>query len=62
MSFVPKETKHKVQAGYKTIYLRQSLIDEIDRIAKEHQTSFNNVIVSMIEQCLEEEKEPGQKS
>ena len=25
--FVPKETKKKVSAGYKTIYLRQSVID-----------------------------------
>ena len=54
--FVPKETKKKVEAGYKTIYLRKSLIDEIERIAKENSTSFNNVVVSMIERCLEEDK------
>ena len=56
MPFVPKETKKKVEAGYKTIYLRKSLIDEIERIAKENSTSFNNVVVSMIERCLEEDK------
>lgn len=54
MAFVPKETKKKVAAGYKTIYLRQDLIDEIDLIAKNNSTSFNNVVVSMIERCLNE--------
>ncbi len=57
MSFVPKQTRQKVEAGYKTIYLRQSLIDKIDQIAKENSTSFNNVVVSMIEKCLEDDKE-----
>ena len=49
-----------IEAGYKTIYLRQTLIDKIDRIAAKHATSFNNVVVSMIESCLkDEEDEPG---
>ena len=52
MSFVPKQTRKKVEAGYKTIYLRQSLIDQIERIANENETSFNNVVVSIIELCL----------
>lgn len=55
MPFVPKETKKKVEAGYKTIYLRQTLIDKINRIAQENSTSFNNVVVSMIKRCLEDE-------
>ena len=55
--FVPKKTQEKVKAGYKTIYLRQTLIDEIEKIAKENSTSFNNVVVSMIEQCLEENQD-----
>lgn len=55
MPFVPKKTKQKVEAGYKTIYLRQSVIDEVEQIAKDNSTSFNNVVVSMIERCLEED-------
>ena len=55
MPFVPKQTRKKVEAGYKTIYLRQSLIDAVEKIAKENHTSFNNVVVSMIERCLEED-------
>ena len=61
MTFVPKKTKKKVEAGYKTIYLRRSLSDQIDKIAKENDTSFNNVVVSMIESCLQED-EPGGSS
>lgn len=56
MPFVPKKTRKKVEAGYKTIYLRQSVIDAVEKIAKDNQTSFNNVVVSMIERCLEEER------
>ena len=55
MPFVPKKTKKKVEAGYKTIYLRQNVIEEIEKIARENDTSFNNVVVGMIERCLEEE-------
>lgn len=54
MPFVPKKTRKKVEAGYKTIYLRQSIINKVNKIAEENNTSFNNVVVSMIEQCLEE--------
>ena len=44
------------KAGYKTIYLRQTLIDALENIAQENDTSFNNVVVSMIERCLEVEE------
>ena len=55
MPFVPKKTKKKVEAGYKTIYLRQNVIEEIEKIARENDTSSNKAVVSMIERCLEEE-------
>ena len=55
MAFVPKQTKKKVEAGYKTIYLKQTLIDQIDKIAKENDTSFSNIVVAMIEACLKDE-------
>ena len=58
MAFIPKQTKKKVEAGYKTIYLKQSLIEQIDKIARENEASFNNVVVSMIESCLQDD-EPG---
>ena len=56
MTFVLNKTKKKVEAGFKTIYLRQNLIDALEKIAVENDTSFNNVVVSMIEFCLEDEE------
>ena len=39
--------------------LRQEIIEALEKIAQKNNTSFNNVVVSMIEQCLEEnEDEP----
>ena len=59
MPFVPKKTRKKVESRYKTIYLRQEIIEALEKIAQKNNNSFNNVVVSMIEQCLEEnEDEP----
>ena len=59
MPFVPKKTRKKVESRYKTIYLRQEIIEALEKIAQKNNTSFNNVVVSTIEQCLEEnEDEP----
>lgn len=55
MPFVPKKTSRKEESSYKSIYLKQDLINAIDKIATDNDTSFNNVVVSMIEKCLEEE-------
>lgn len=50
--FKLKPTKNKEPASYKSIYIKNHLIKEVERIAKENNTSFNNVIISMIEECL----------
>lgn len=55
MRFEIKSTKNKEPSVYKTLYLKCSLADRIDRIAAENDTSFNNVVVSMIESCLKED-------
>lgn len=54
MAFKIKPTKEKRPSVYKTIYLKQELVEKVDKIAAENQTSFNNVVVSMIESCLED--------
>ena len=56
MPFEPKKTRRKVESAYKSIYLRQTVIDELDRLAAKYGTSFNNIVVTMIEQCLEDIK------
>lgn len=58
MKFKLKPTKNKngeKAAVYKTLYIKKTLVDEIDKIARENDTSFNNVVISMIESCLSEE-------
>ena len=54
--FKPKVTKNKEPAEYKSLYIKENLIKEVDRIARENNTSFNNVIISMIEKVLKENK------
>lgn len=52
MAFRPKrEGKEKI---YKTIYLSRELIDAIEKLAADSNTSFNNIVVSMIEYCLDD--------
>lgn len=46
--------KSKVSASYKTIYLKNETIDKINEIANKNDTSFNNIVVNMIEYCLKE--------
>lgn len=52
MKFELKKTKDKEETCYKTIYIKQTLVDKINQIAVENNTSFNNVVISMIEACL----------
>lgn len=49
--------KKKVSAGYKTIYLSTDVINALDEAAEENNTSFNNVVASMLKYCLELKKE-----
>ena len=56
MAFQLKNTKQKEPAIYKTLYIKQALADKIEKIANENETSWNNVVISMIESCLNEDK------
>ena len=53
MKWKLKTTKEKVACSYKTLYISDSLIEKINKIATENGTSFNNVVISMVESCLE---------
>ena len=52
MSFEIKKTKKKVEARYKSLYISESLANRVQKIADENNTSFNNVVISMIEAGL----------
>lgn len=55
MTFEIKKTKRKESSVYKTLYIKEKLFKEIEKIAKDNDTSFNNVVISMIESCLKKE-------
>ena len=55
MNFELKTTKNNEPTVYKTLYLTCSLAERVEKIAAENKTSFNNVVVSMIESCLKED-------
>lgn len=62
MKFVPKNTKKKEDTVYKSLYIKDELVKKVDEIAKANNTSFNNVVVSMIEFCLyDDDKEIEKK-
>lgn len=52
MNFVPKNTKEKESSIYKSLYIKEDLVKKIEEIANINNTSFNNVVISMIEFCL----------
>ena len=54
MKFEIKRTQEKEEATNKTIYIKQNLVNKINEIAKDNNTSFNNVVISMIESCLKD--------
>ena len=57
MEFKIRLQKEKEETVYKSLYMRQKQVDQINKIAKEYNTSFNNVVISMIESCPDETDE-----
>jgi hypothetical protein len=57
MNFEIKKTKNKTETINKSLYISKALAERIQRIAIENGTSFNNIVVSMIESCLKEDTE-----
>lgn len=57
MTFEIKKTRNKVEAINKTLYITEALAQQVQQIADENHTSFNNVVISMIEACLKDSEE-----
>ena len=56
MAFTIKPTKRKKESVNCSIYLSKEVHDKVLKIAAENDTSFSNVVVSMIEYCLKEQE------
>lgn len=55
MNFEIKKTKEKEETIYRTIYIKKRLTEKIEELAKKNNTSWNNIVISMIESCLKDE-------
>ncbi len=55
MAFQPKPTKQKVQAENRSLYIKSELAKKIENLAVKHDTSFNNIVISIIEDFFEKE-------
>ncbi len=55
MQFQIRQKKTGAECIYKTLYLSKTLVSRINCIASDNSTSFNNIVISMIESCLNEE-------
>ena len=61
MGFQMKPTRKKVPSVYKSLYINEQLAERVEQMTKENETSFNNVVISMIEHCLAESEEEKRK-
>jgi len=57
MNFKPKPTRKKVQATSRSIYMRDDLYAKLSQIAVDNNTSFNNVVISILEEFLQQQEE-----
>ena len=47
MGFQMKPTRKKVSSVYKSLYINEQLAERVEQMAKENETSFNNVVISI---------------
>lgn len=52
-----KDSKLKDEGNYKSIYIKNSLIEEINKIASKEKMSFNKMAIHMLEYCVKEYNE-----
>ena len=56
MGYEVRKTRKKIKTVYKSLYLPEGLNQDIEDDAIKENTSFNNIVVSMIKYYLEEEE------
>lgn len=58
MPFRPEKAKERKKGSvYKTLYISEELMEEVNRLAIANDTSFNKMVITMIEYCLQEIEE-----
>ncbi len=54
MALNPDFSKKKVQACYKSLYISEELAEKINRLSVENDTSFNNIVIKILENFFDE--------
>ena len=54
MAFNPDFSRKKVQACYKTLYISDALADKITQLSIDNDTSFNNIVIRILESYFEQ--------
>ena len=54
--FIPKSTNSNNNMTYKTLYISENVLKDVEYYANQNNISLNSMIVQMIEYCLEELK------
>lgn len=57
MNFDVKKIKKKEETIYRSLYITKKLSEKIDKICKENDVSWNSVVISMIESCVNDNLE-----
>lgn len=62
MGFTIKKEKPKEKSTCKSIYIKKDLASVLEKMALDNNTSFNNIVLSMIEYCLDDMRKESVKS
>ena len=62
MAFTPKPTKKKIDAVNKSIYIKSDLLEKVNEFAKQYDTSFNNIVISILEDFFNREEESNDET
>ena len=54
--FKPKATNANNNMTYKTLYISENILKDVEHYANQNDISLNSMIVQMIEYCLDELK------
>lgn len=56
MRFTYQQTINEKERIYKTLYIKKTLVQKIQRIAEHNKVSWNKLVINMIEYCLDDQQ------
>lgn len=56
LRFTYQQAINEEERIYKTLYIKKTLVQKIQRIAQHNQISWNKLVITMIEYCLHDQQ------